>query len=266
LVTLIESKIVVPPSDIEVLSNIVDKIGHNVSVYKTVFEYLKIKRPGKKFANIIDAEHAAMSYHINKKLEKNNFINIYTGSKYPYEIYEKRLYMKKSKTVFFLARCPIYITLRTYCNDQFKKQLGLFDKNDFLSGFMCLLEDLENKVNCGEPINRERVIGDAESERVINELNSIRLFVNDPLKSFLEQSFYLPSKIEMTKAAIEDMKKLDMIKNEKDFGDVESRIAESLKELNSVSSDLYKIYYDYMENINPQKLSKKLKKEYQKLC
>jgi hypothetical protein len=116
------------PSEIESLSTL-ETINHDQEMYNSILEKLKSQRRNTDiWNNIMDAEHAAMAYSLNKNhLTSKQIMNIFTGSPEPLNVYEhdtKLVSVEKDGGNYSLPKCPIYIATRIFCEKELKSVIN----------------------------------------------------------------------------------------------------------------------------------------------
>lgn len=145
LVDLLRSGVMIHPQDIDEVSGKVADISSDEEIFWRIFKHLSSRRSRIKdyMSNLVDAEHAAIDFKMNKSFCNSQVMNVFTGSPEVLEAFERHLRLS-SKTQP-LVRSPIYMMIRTFCSNELKD--SFYDPMVFLEAGIDVCADLLRKPN-----------------------------------------------------------------------------------------------------------------------
>jgi len=302
LVNLFKKEVIRNPSKIKIISEIMPNIEPDrVTLDECFNEFRKFeKRKYTNRNNLIDAEHAALSYRINKLLNKDLFgenpnaksnkriLEIYTGSPSTLRVFESKLdsehfsinpaFDYKSAFDYKFVKCPIYITTRTFCNNEFKDTFVA--PGEFLDASIDAL--LELKGSKGNFISQDLYIRDIDysAKEILKYLRLLDIFfMNEKFGMYLEEAFKIThfyyninnlTKMQQMLHSLtryDDYEKIRLIKEITLDYDIKER--EYDKNIECVMDMIYKNtktayshYYEFLKEYDYSRLSPRMKKCY----
>ncbi len=144
MMDLFKNQVILKPDQLNISLSL-DEIDSDDYVLNKLLSILEKERRVIGWNNFIDAEHAALNFAINKHIIKENYLMfLYTGSPTPLRVYENECtldYFKDNGKRLFFPKCPIYVTMRLFC------------ENELLENSIYNIKFLENSVKVLDTLN-----------------------------------------------------------------------------------------------------------------
>lgn len=293
LMKLFKNNVVIGPNEVDFLEGKINMIGSNERKLETILGLLQRNRPNSSYLNnLIDAEHAAINHQINSELcGDDNFINIFTGSPVPLRIFKDELSINKNNHEISLGRCPIYLTLRTFCQKELAENTPFTEEE-----FLCGCYDIINDINISEEpdnllksvVSNYQSIADGDKNAFLINKNIYSMvlidlfYKNEELKNYFDNAFNLGhfysrgrealKKVlynENTRVSLDEIRKVDELEKiayTKEILEEQSKFEEGLEATQMIIknniTELFKCYYELLEGYDYKKLSPQMQKYY----